>query len=116
MRIFLLFLFSFQNILDSFFSVISALSPSQAQACLLNFQHQPDSPHRINCLDLPLQIMCLGKKLRRDTQLLNSGLDGGCLFVPSLSSCHKKAAVALYFGRILTRLEVSDFQVFRLLL
>jgi len=26
------------------------------------------------------------------------------LFVPSLSSCHEKARVALYFGRICTRL------------
>jgi len=27
-----------------------------------------------------------------------------CLFVPSLSSCHEKATVALYFGRIRTHL------------
>jgi len=33
-------------------------------------------------------------------------------FVPSLSCCHEKATVALYFGRIRTRLGV--FQVFRL--
>jgi len=36
-------------------------------------------------------------------------------FVPSLSSCHEKVAVALYFERILTRLEFTDFQVFRLI-
>jgi len=39
-----------------------------------------------------------------------------CLFVPSLSFRHEKAMVALYFGRIFTRLGVADFQVFRLLL
>jgi len=40
------------------------------------------------------------------------------LFVlfPSLSSCHEKATVVLYFERILTRLRVADFQVFRLIL
>jgi len=39
-----------------------------------------------------------------------------CLFVPSLSSCHEKATVALYFGRILICLGVADIQVFWLLL
>jgi len=39
-----------------------------------------------------------------------------CLFVPSLSSCQEKATVALYFGRIRTRLEAVHFQVFRLFL
>jgi len=39
-----------------------------------------------------------------------------CLFVPSLSSCHEKATVALYFGRIRTGLGVIHFRVFRLLL
>jgi len=29
---------------------------------------------------------------------------------------HEKATVALYFGRILTRFGVADFQVFRLIL
>jgi len=38
------------------------------------------------------------------------------LFVPSLFSCHEKATVALYFGRIRTRLEVVHFRVFRLFL
>jgi len=36
------------------------------------------------------------------------------LFVPSLSSCHEKATVAQYFGRILTRLGVVHFRAFRL--
>jgi len=36
-------------------------------------------------------------------------------FVPSLSSCHEKATVSLYFGRILIRLEVADFPSFRLI-
>jgi len=31
-----------------------------------------------------------------------------CL-VPSLSSCHEKATVALYFGRIRARLGVVNF-------
>jgi len=39
-----------------------------------------------------------------------------CLFVPSLSSCHEKAKVALYFGRIFTRLVVADNHVFRMIL
>jgi len=39
-----------------------------------------------------------------------------CLFVPSLTSCHGKAIVALYFGRIRTRLDVVHFRVFRLFL
>jgi len=39
-----------------------------------------------------------------------------CLFVPSLFSCHKKATVALYFGRNRTRLGVFHFRVFRLLI
>jgi len=34
-----------------------------------------------------------------------------CLFVPSLSSCHEKAMVALLFGRIRTRLGVVHFRV-----
>jgi len=38
------------------------------------------------------------------------------VFVPSLSSCLKKATVALYFGRIRTRLGVVHFRVFRLFL
>jgi len=38
------------------------------------------------------------------------------LFVPYLSSCHEKAMVALYFGRIHTRLAVIHFRVFRLFL
>jgi len=33
-----------------------------------------------------------------------------CLFVPSLSSCHEKAMVALYFRRIHIRLGVVHFQ------
>jgi len=37
-------------------------------------------------------------------------------FVPSLSSCYEKATVALYFGRIRTRLGVVHFRVLRLLL
>jgi len=37
-----------------------------------------------------------------------------CLFVPSLSSCYEKATVALYFGRIRTRLGVVYFQALRL--
>jgi len=41
------------------------------------------------------------------------GLSGEAivLFVPSLSSCHKKAKVAIYFGRVLSREEfpVSKF-------
>jgi len=36
--------------------------------------------------------------------------------VPALSSCHEKATVALYFGRIRTRLGVVHFRVFRLFL
>jgi len=32
-----------------------------------------------------------------------------CLFVPSLSSCHEKVTVALYFGRILSCLGVVHF-------
>jgi len=35
-----------------------------------------------------------------------------CSFVPSLSSCHDKATVALYFGRICARLwncHISEF-------
>jgi len=39
-----------------------------------------------------------------------------CLFVSSLFFCHEKATVALYFGRIRTRLGVVDFRVFRLFL
>jgi len=42
-----------------------------------------------------------------------------CLFVcfaPSLSSCHEKATVALYFGRIRTLLGIVHFRVFRLFL
>jgi len=39
-----------------------------------------------------------------------------CLFVPSLSSYHEKAMVALYFGRIRTRLGVFHFRVFLLFL
>jgi len=39
-----------------------------------------------------------------------------CLFVPSLPSCHEKTTVALYFGRIRTRLRVIHFRVFRLFL
>jgi len=35
----------------------------------------------------------------------------GFWIVPSLSSCHEKATVALYFGEILTRLGVADFLV-----
>jgi len=38
------------------------------------------------------------------------------VLVPTLSSYQEKATVALYFGRILTRIGVADFQVFRLLL
>jgi len=38
------------------------------------------------------------------------------LFVQSLSSCHEKATVAIYFGRIRTRLWVVHFWVFRLFL
>jgi len=37
-------------------------------------------------------------------------------FVPSLSSCHEKAKVAIYFGWIRTCLGVVDFRVFRLFL
>jgi len=37
-------------------------------------------------------------------------------FVPSLSSSHEKATVALYVGRIRTRLGVVHFRVFRLFL
>jgi len=33
-------------------------------------------------------------------------------FVPSLSSCHEKATVALYFGRIRTCLGVVHFRLF----
>jgi len=29
---------------------------------------------------------------------------GVCCFIPSLSSCHKKATIRLYFGRICIRL------------
>jgi len=32
-------------------------------------------------------------------------------FVLSLTSCHEKATVLLYFGRILTRLGVADIKV-----
>jgi len=32
------------------------------------------------------------------------------IFVPSLSSCHAKVTVALYFGRIRTRLGVAIFE------
>jgi len=39
-----------------------------------------------------------------------------CLFVPSLSSNHEKATVALYFGQICTRLGVVHFRVFCLFL
>jgi len=45
-----------------------------------------------------------------------SGFMFVCLFVPALSSWHEKTTVALYFGRILTRLGVTDFQAFRLFL
>jgi len=45
---------------------------------------------------------------------LHYTMDG--LFVPSLSSCHEKATVALYFGRIRTRLGIIHFRVFRLFL
>jgi len=38
-----------------------------------------------------------------------------CFFVSSLSSSHEKATVALYFGRIRTRLGVFHFRVFRLI-
>jgi len=38
------------------------------------------------------------------------------IFVPSLSSCHEKATVALYFGRIRTRFGVVHFRVFQLFL
>jgi len=38
------------------------------------------------------------------------------LFVPSLSSCLEKATMALYFGRIRTRLRVVHFRVFWLIL
>jgi len=38
------------------------------------------------------------------------------VFVLSLSSCHEKARVAQYFGRIRTRLGVLHFRVFRLFL
>jgi len=38
------------------------------------------------------------------------------LFVPSLSFCHEKATVALYFERIRTRLGVIHFRVFWLFL
>jgi len=37
-------------------------------------------------------------------------------FVPSLSSCHEKPTVTLYFGRICTRLGIVHFRVFRLFL
>jgi len=37
-------------------------------------------------------------------------------FVPSLSSCHEKATVTLYFGQIRTRLGVAHFRVCRLFL
>jgi len=47
-------------------------------------------------------------------------LDGGvCLFVSSLSSCHERVTVALYFGRlrsVRTRLGVVHLQVFRFVL
>jgi len=45
---------------------------------------------------------------------LTFSIIGVCLFVPSLSSCHEKSTVALYFGRIRTRLGVVHFRVFRL--
>jgi len=32
-------------------------------------------------------------------------------FIPSLCSCHEKATVALYFGRILIRSGAADFQI-----
>jgi len=35
-------------------------------------------------------------------------------FLPALSFCHGKATVALYFGRIRTRLGVVHFGFFRL--
>jgi len=38
------------------------------------------------------------------------------LLVPSLSFCYEKATVALYFGRIRTRLGVVLFRIFRLFL
>jgi len=37
-------------------------------------------------------------------------------FVPFFSSCHEKATLALYFGRIRTRLGIVHFRVFRLFL
>jgi len=39
-----------------------------------------------------------------------------CVLVTSLSSCHAKATVALYFERIRTGFGVVHFRVFRLLL
>jgi len=30
----------------------------------------------------------------------STGISFVCLFAPSLSSCHEKATVALYFGRV----------------
>jgi len=38
------------------------------------------------------------------------------LFVPSLSSCHEKATVTLYLGRIRNRLGVVHFQIYWLFL
>jgi len=38
------------------------------------------------------------------------------LFVPSLSSCHENATVALYFRRVRTSLRVADFRAFQLIL
>jgi len=43
-------------------------------------------------------------------------LQTSCLIVPSLTSCHEKATVALYFGQIRTCLGAVHFWVFRLFL
>jgi len=53
---------------------------------------------------------------RKQARLLINVMFVTCLFVPSLSSCHEKAMVTLYFGRIGTRLGVVYFRVFRLFL
>jgi len=47
-----------------------------------------------------------------DNILINAKLFSACLFAPSLSSCHEKATVALYFGRIRTCLGVVHFKFF----
>jgi len=52
----------------------------------------------------------------KSTKQCDSGKNVIRLFIPSLSSCQEKATVAVYFGRIRTRLGVVHFRVFRLFL